>query len=86
MDETKSEAKIKKLIQEFDQMVEPQYRQLGMYARQLRDGHRRLRHSVDSLAESLDHLRLCIKYQLFDLEATRRENKQLKKMLEDRDS
>lgn len=33
---------------------------------------------------SLDHLRLQIKYILFDLEATRRENRYLRQMLETR--
>ena len=32
--------------------------------------------------ESIDFLRLSIKYMLFDLEATRRENAYLRKMLE----
>jgi hypothetical protein len=37
---------------------------------------------VNSLQESIDFLRLGIKYMLFDLEATRRENGYLRKMLE----
>ena len=37
-----------------------------------------------SLAQ--DYLRICIKYQLFDLEATRRENKYLRKLLEEKES
>jgi hypothetical protein len=35
-----------------------------------------------SPGETLDQLRLTVKYLLFDLEATRRENKYLRKMLE----
>jgi len=31
----------------------------------------------------LDYLRVCIKYQAFDLEATRRENAYLRKLLEE---
>ena len=38
----------------------------------------------NNFQDSLDYLRICIKYQLFDLEATRRENDYLRKMLEDR--
>ena len=34
------------------------------------------------LQESLDYLRLSIKYLVFDLEATRRENQYLRKLLE----
>ena len=37
---------------------------------------------MSSLQDSIDFLRLSIKYLIFDLEATRRENEQLRKMLE----
>ncbi len=37
-----------------------------------------------SAEDSLDHLRLQIKYLIFDLEATRRENRYLRQMLENR--
>ena len=37
-----------------------------------------------SVEESLDYLRLQVKYLLFDLEATRRENRYLRQMLENR--
>ena len=43
----------------------------------------KLRRTVNSLQESLDYLRLSIKYLVFDLEATRRENQTLRKMLEE---
>ena len=36
--------------------------------------HERLKQTVSGLQESLDYLRLSIKYLVFDLEATRREN------------
>ena len=39
--------------------------------------------TVADLQESLDYLRLSIKYLVFDLEATRRENGYLRKMLEE---
>jgi hypothetical protein len=38
--------------------------------------------SLSSVQESLDYLRLSIKYLVFDLEATRRENGYLRKMLQ----
>ena len=40
--------------------------------------------SETDLADSLNQLRLQIKYLLFDLEATRRENRYLRQMLENR--
>ncbi len=41
------------------------------------------RQSVESLQEGLDWLRLSVKYLMFDLEATRRENVCLREMLLD---
>lgn len=38
------------------------------------------------LQESIDYIRLSIKYVLFDLEATRRENRYLRTMLEQREA
>ena len=42
----------------------------------------RIKASVAELQESLDYLRLSVKYLVFDLEATRRENSYLRRMLE----
>lgn len=39
----------------------------------------------DNLEDSLDFLRVCIKYLRFDLESTRRENRYLRKLLEEQD-
>ena len=52
-------------------------------AQQNRERHEKLRQSVLHLQESLDSLRLVIKYQAFDIEATRRENNYLRRLLED---
>lgn len=41
----------------------------------------RMQSTIKGLQESLDHLRLSVKYMAFDLEATRRENEYLRKML-----
>ena len=41
-----------------------------------------MKKTIVELQESLDHLRLSVKYLVFDLEATRRENKYLRNMLE----
>lgn len=84
MDETKLEDKLKELVKEFGGSVDPRHIKLAMLAKQAHDSHKRLQKSVNNLQESLDYLRICIKYQLFDLEATRRENKYLKKMLEEK--
>ena len=45
-----------------------------------------LKKTVEGLQETLDYLKLTIKYLLFDLEATRRENAYLRKLLEETNS
>ena len=60
-----------------------QGRELMELAAQLGSGRKKLSESLTKLQQSLDYLRVMVKYQLFDLEATRRENAQLRKMLED---
>ena len=86
MDEARLENKLNELVKEFGGMVNPQHRKLAMLAKQARDSHKQLQKHVNNLQESLDYLRVCIKYQLFDLEATRRENKYLRDMLEEKES
>ncbi len=86
MDEGKLGDKLNELVKEVSGMADPQHRKLAMMAKQAKDCHKRLQKSVDSLQESLDYLRICIKYQLFDLEATHRENEYLRKLLEEKDS
>ena len=86
MDKANLEDKLNELVKQFGGMPDPQHKKLAMLAKQARDSHEQLKKSVDSLQESLDYLRVCIKYQLFDLEATRRENYYLRKLLEGKDS
>ena len=86
MDEAKFEGKLKELVKELGGVTNPQYKKLVILAKQAQNNHKELEKSVNSLQESLDYLRICIKYQLFDLEATRRENKYLRKLLSDDNS
>ena len=85
MDEARLEDKLKELVKEFGGMADPQYKKLAKLAKRAQDNRKRLQRSVNNLQESLDYLRVCIKYQLFDLEATRRENKYLRKLLDEKD-
>ncbi len=85
MDEAKLEDKLKELVKEFGGLENNQYKKLASLAQEAQDSNKQLQKSVDNLQESLDYLRICIKYQLFDLEATRRENKYLRKLLEEKD-
>ena len=81
----KYQSKYDRAIEQF-QMVADAEPARSYLAKQARDCRKQLRKSVDSLQESLDYLRICIKYQLFDLEATHRENEYLRKLLEEKDS
>ncbi|MHC4119641.1 MAG: hypothetical protein ACYSWO_19250 [Planctomycetota bacterium] len=83
MDETNLEDKLNELVKEFGEGADPQSRKLAKLAKQAQANRKKLEKSIDSLQESLDYLRVCIKYQVFDLEATRRENKYLRKLLEE---
>ncbi len=83
MDEAVFEKKLNELVSEIGSIPAPQRKKLIMLARKTRKCHDQLKKSVSGLQESLDYLRVSIKYLLFDLEATRRENAYLKKLLED---
>jgi len=86
MENSNLEDKLKELVKEFGGTSDPQYTKLAVLAKQASESQQALKKSVDSLQESLDYLRICIKYQLFDLEATRRENAYLRQLLEERNS
>jgi hypothetical protein len=81
MDEAQLQEKLQELVKEFGGAADSQYKKLAMMAQQAGETNRKLEKSIDNLQESLDYLRVCIKYQLFDLEATRRENEYLRKIL-----
>ncbi len=56
--------------------------ELAALADRVKTNHKQLREGLDRLQNSLDNLRLVTKYRVFDLEATRRENARLRKLLE----
>ncbi len=83
MDEGTFQKRLSELVAELGTLPEPERERLSMLAEETRQRHQELKRTVSSLHESIDFLRLSIKYLLFDLEATRRENGQLRKMLDD---
>jgi hypothetical protein len=79
--------------QEFQQKLGELINQIGEPPAGDRDGllklaeetkgrHDRMKKTIADLQESLDYLRLSVKYLVFDLEATRRENQYLRKLLD----
>lgn len=83
MNEETFQRKLAELVAEIGTLPEPDRQRLQKLADQTKERHKELKQTVSQLQESIDFLRLSIKYMLFDLEATRRENAQLRKMLDD---
>jgi len=84
MDDAAVEEKLRELVKEFGGAAELQQIKLAILAKQTQETGQELKKEADRLQEAIDFLRICIKYQLFDLEATRRECEYLKKLLEEK--
>ena len=82
MDEKSFQAKLGELMGEISTLPRSERDKLEALARQTQQRHDKLKETVGSLQESLDYLRLSIKYLVFDLEATRRENQYLRRMIQ----
>ncbi|MCE9590096.1 MAG: transcriptional regulator [Planctomycetes bacterium] len=82
MDETTFQTKLAELMGEISTLPKAEREKLTALAAKTQERHEKLRKTVTDLQESLDYLRLSIKYLVFDLEATRRENAYLRKMIE----
>ncbi|MCC6580532.1 MAG: transcriptional regulator [Phycisphaeraceae bacterium] len=85
MDEKTFQDKLTELMGEISTLPVAERQRLTELANQTQQRHQKLRKTVSDLQESLDYLRLSIKYLVFDLEATRRENTYLRKMVEQQD-
>ena len=83
MDENLFQKKLAELVQEIGTLPESERAKLEVLAEESKRRQKKLKRTVSSLQDSIDYLRLSIKYLLFDLEATRRENGYLRKMLEE---
>ena len=84
MDESTFESKLKDLAREFGTVDPKQRQKLFILAQKSEKCHKELRKKVNEFEDSLDYLRVCIKYLLFDVEATRRENSYLRKIIEEK--
>ncbi|MGD8454623.1 MAG: hypothetical protein PVJ57_22650 [Phycisphaerae bacterium] len=82
MDETQFQKKLAELVAQIENLPEGERERLRELAAETKQRHEDIKRSVRSLQENIDFLRMGIKYMLFDLEATRRENGQLRKLLE----
>jgi hypothetical protein len=82
MDESTFQKKLSELVSQIETLPEGERERLKAMAEETKERHADIKKSVNAMQENIDFLRLWIKYMLFDLEATRRENSYLRKMLE----
>lgn len=71
------------LLGQFETSGSPRHRKVVKLAKQAQANREKLEKSISGLQETLDYLRIHIKYLIFDLEATRRENDYLRHLLEE---
>ncbi len=82
MDERTFHAKFAELMSRIKKLPLNERHRLEQIAEEAKRRRACLQTSIGQLQESLDHLRLSVKYLVFDLEATRRENGYLRKLIE----
>lgn len=84
MDEKEFNTKLRELIKEIASLPKEQQKKLAPMIGETVQRHKEVKDDMSKVAQSLTSLRICLKYIMFDLEATRRERDQLRKMLEDK--
>lgn len=82
MNDASFREKLFEILKDANDLPQPQQDKIINLARTSRKSHEQLQKKLANLQQSLDYLRLGIKYLIFDLEATRRENADLRKRLE----
>lgn len=83
MNEAAFEHSLNELVKEIGTVPSPRKKKLIIIGKKDSNPQKQLRNNIGRLQDSLDYLRVSIKYTLFDLESTRRENTYLRKMLEE---
>jgi len=83
MDEKAFHEKLLDLIEQIKRFPEAKRESIEMLAGELGKKYEDLRKSLVMLQDTLDSLRLIVKYLLFDLQATKNENIALRKKLEE---
>lgn len=76
------DAQLAKVLDDIEGLSPEDRGRIERLAYNTRDRHEKMRATLAELQESLDQLRLSVKYLVFDLEATRRENQYLRKLIE----
>ena len=84
MEESIFEGQLEALVNEIGEIPGPNKEKLMKIVKNTSKCHGELKKNIACLQESLDFLRVSVKYLVFDLEATRRENTSLKKLLKEK--
>lgn len=82
MNQSNYEDKLTELLNAAGDIPVPQREKIMFLARRSTEGYKMLQDKISTLQNSLDYLRVGVKYLIFDLEATRRENTELRKQVE----
>ena len=82
MNEQDFKSKMSELLGQINQLPAEERPRLEKLAEETQNRHEKMKETLGNLQESLDHLRLTVKYLVFDLEATRRENAYLRRLVE----
>lgn len=81
MNEQSFETRFTELLDQIEKLPAGERERMRQLADDTRQRRQRMSDTVSQLQESLDYLRLSVKYLVFDLEATRRENQYLRQLL-----
>jgi hypothetical protein len=82
MDDRNVDAQLADALDHLDGIAPSDRDRIERLASATRARHEHMRKTLAELQDSLDHLRLSVKYLVFDLEATRRENQYLRRLIE----
>ena len=82
MDNADFREKLFELMKDIDGVTTPNQDKIVRLTKKTKKGHALHQKKPGNLQQSLDSLRLGLKYLIFDLEATRRENNELRKRLD----
>lgn len=86
MDEKAFQEQFASLLDRINGLPERERCLLGRLVDESKSSGQVMSESLVALESSLDYLRLCVNYLVFDLEATRRENECLRRLLADSES
>lgn len=82
MNDPHTDAQLAKVLDNIEGLTAEDRSRIERFAHDTRNRHEKMRATLADLQDSLDHLRLSVKYLVFDLEATRRENQYLRRLIE----